>query len=63
MNEIKKKNIHEAILQNMSKKDVYELDMNKIYNLIIGQTNEQLQEKAVSDATFQMVQTYQYKTD
>ena len=31
--------------------------MHKIYNLIVGQTNEQLQEKAVSDATFQGVKT------
>ena len=31
--------------------------MNKIYNLIVGQTNEQLQEKAESDATFQAVKT------
>ena len=33
--------------------------MHKIYNIIIGQTNEQLQEKAESDATFQAVKTYQ----
>ena len=31
--------------------------MHKIYNLIVGQRNEQLQEKAASDATFQMVKT------
>ena len=33
--------------------------MHKIYNLIVGQTNEQLQEKAASDATFQAVKTDQ----
>ena len=31
--------------------------MHKIYNLIAGQTNEQLQENAASDATFQEVKT------
>ena len=31
--------------------------MHKIYDLIVGQTNEHLQEKAVSDATFQAVKT------
>ena len=31
--------------------------MHKIYNLIVGQTNEQLQEKTLSDATFQVVKT------
>ena len=31
--------------------------MHKIYNLIVGETNEQLQEKAVSDATLQAVKT------
>ena len=34
--------------------------MHKIYNLIVGQKNEQLQEKAESDATFQEVKTDQY---
>ena len=31
--------------------------MHKIYILIVGQTNEKLQEKAASDATFQAVKT------
>ena len=39
------------------KKGVYESDMHKIYNLIAGQKNEQLQEKAALDATFQAVKT------
>ena len=34
--------------------------MHKIYNLIVGQTNEQLQDKAASDTTFQAVKTDQY---
>ena len=34
--------------------------MHKIYNLIVGQTNKQLQEKAASDAPFQAVKTDQY---
>ena len=33
--------------------------MQKIYNLIVGQKNEQLQEKAALDATFQTVKTDQ----
>ena len=52
MNYPEKKNIDEAICQNLRKKDIYESDMQKIYNIIVGQTNEQLKEKAVSEATF-----------
>ena len=33
--------------------------MHKIYNLIVSQTNEQLQAKEVSDATFQVVKADQ----
>ena len=51
------KKIDEAILQKLRKKDVHESDKHKIYNLIVGKTNEQLQEKATSDATFQAVKT------
>ena len=57
MTYLEKKNIYEAIHQKLRKKDVYESDMHKIYNLIVGQTNEQLQEKAESDAIFQAVKT------
>ena len=57
MTHLEIKNIDEAIRQNLKKKDVYKSDMHKVYNLIVGQTNEQLQEKAVSDATFQAVKT------
>ena len=55
MTYLKKNNTDESIRQNLRNKDVYESDMHKIYNLILGQTNEQLQEKAESDATFQAV--------
>ena len=50
---LKNNNIDEAIRQNLRKKDFYKSNMHKIYNLMVVQTNEQLQEKAVSDATFQ----------
>ena len=53
-------NIDEAICQKISKKDLYETDMHKIYNIIVGQTNEQMHQKAASDATFQAVKTSQY---
>ena len=57
MTYLEKKNIDEAILQILRKKDVYKSDMHKIYNLIVVQTNEQLQEKAASDDTSQLVKT------
>ena len=60
MTYLKKKNIDEAIHQNLRNKDVYESDMQKICNLIVGQTNEQTKEKAAPDATFQAVKTDQY---
>ena len=60
MNYLKEKYIDEAIRQNLRKKDVYKSDMHKIYNIILVQTNKQLQEKAASDATFQAVKTYRY---
>ena len=44
----------------MRKKNFYESDMHNIYNLIVVQTNEQLQEKEASDATFQAVKIYRY---
>ena len=60
MTYLEKKNTDEAICQKLRKKNVYKSDMHKIYNLIVGQTNEQLQEKAASDATFQAVKTDRY---
>ena len=47
-----KENIDEAIRQKLRKNGVYESEM--------GQTNEQLQEKAASEATLQAVKTDQY---
>ena len=60
MTYLNKNIIDEAIRQNLRKKGVYESDMHTIYNLIVGQTNEQLQEKVAPDATFQTVKTYWY---
>ena len=40
MTYLNKNNIDEAIRQNLRKKDFYESDMHKIYNPIVGQTNE-----------------------
>ena len=37
---LKKKNIDEANRQNFRKKDVYEINMKNIYNILVGQTNE-----------------------
>ena len=54
---LEKNNIDEAILQKLRNKDVYKSDMHKIYNIIVGQTNKQLQEKVASEATFQTVKT------
>ena len=44
MTYIENNNIDKAIYQKLRKKDVYETDMHKIYNLIVGQKNKQLQE-------------------
>ena len=49
------KYIDESIHQNLRKENVYKSDMHKIYNFIVGQKNEQTQEKAASDTTFQAV--------
>ena len=57
MTYLKKKTIDKAIRQKIGNKDVYKTDMHKIYNIIAGQTNEQLWEKAESDATFHVVNT------
>ena len=42
----KNKNIGETSHQKLRKRDVYETDMHKIYNIIVGKTNKKLQEKA-----------------
>ena len=57
MTYLKKKNINEAIHQKFRQEDVYELYMQKICNLIVVQTNEELQQKAELDTTFLAVKT------
>ena len=57
MTYLKKKNMYEAIHKKIRKKDVYESDMHKIYNIILGKINKQLQEKESSDVTFQEVKS------
>ena len=59
MTYLEKRDIDEAIRKNLMKKDVYQSDMHEIYNLIVGQTNEQLQEKAALEAAFQAIKTDQ----
>ena len=54
-----KNNINEAIRQKLRNKDVYESDIQNIYNISVVQKNEQLQEKEVPDVTFQVVKTDQ----
>ena len=49
------KNIDKAIHQKPSKKDVHEIYMHNIYNLIVADTNKPLQDKAAPDTTFQAV--------
>ena len=46
MTNLKNNNIEEAIHQKLWNKDVYETNMHNIYNVIVGQTNEYLQERA-----------------
>ena len=53
----KNKNTNEAIRHKLRKKEVYETYMHNIYNIIVVQPNNQIQEKAASDATFQAVKT------
>ena len=36
---------------------MYETDILNIYNIIVGQTNKKLREKAESKATLQMIKT------
>ena len=38
--------LYEAIRQKLRNKDVYKSDMHKIYNFIVWETNEQIQEGA-----------------
>ena len=48
-----------VIYQKTRKKDVYENDMQKIYNIIVGHKKNHLQEKVSSDATLQAANTGQ----
>ena len=52
MTYLENNNINKAIRKKLCKKDVYETHMHNIYNIILGQTNEQLWDKAAPDATF-----------
>ena len=52
MTYLENNNIDKAIHKKLREKYVYKTDMHKIYNIILGQKNEQLQEKAESYATF-----------
>ena len=54
---LKNNNIDEAIHQKLSKKDLYKTDMHKIYNIILVQTNMQLQKKEELGANFQTIKT------
>ena len=42
MTYLEEKNIDEAIHQKIWKRDKYETNVHKIYNIIVGKTNEQL---------------------
>ena len=55
-------NIDEVTRQKLRKKDVYENDMHKIYNILVYQTNDQLHDNSASEATFQVVNTGRYPT-
>ena len=55
MTYLDKKNTNESIHQKLMNKDVYESDMHNLYNLIVVQTNEQLQKKLTPDATVHAV--------
>ena len=57
---LKNKDIDETIHNKSKKEDVCETDTHKTYNIIVGQTNDKLQEEAASDATFQVVKSVQY---
>ena len=59
MTYLEKKNIDDVIHQKLRNKNVYETNIHKIYNFIVGQTKEQLQEKAESDTAFLSVNTCQ----
>ena len=55
MTHLENTNINEPISNKLRKKDAYETDFQNIYNLIVGQTNIKLREKAENKATLQMI--------
>ena len=54
---LKKRNINDAIRQKLRKKDVYETNTHKIFNIIVGHTNDQIQKKVALESTLQVVKT------
>ena len=48
MTYLKNNNVDEAICQKLRENYLYKTDMHNIYKLIVGQTNNQLQEKVAS---------------
>ena len=60
MNYLENKNIDEVTRQKLRKKDVYENEMHKIYNILVYQKNDQLHDNSASEATFQVVKTGRY---
>ena len=60
MNYLKKKNNGKDTHQKLRNKYLYETNMHKIYNIIVGQTDEQIQDKTVFDDILQVIKTGQY---
>ena len=60
MTHLEKNNIDEVTCQKLRKKYVYENDMQKIYNILVYQTNDQLHDNSASEATLQVVKTGRY---
>ena len=57
MTNLEKKNTNELIRHKLRMEDVYETDIHNIYNLIVVQTNDQLQEKVSPKPTLQAINT------
>ena len=60
MTYLENKNVDNSIPQKLRNKDLYETDMHNIQNIIVRETNKQLQYKAASSATFQAVKIGRY---
>ena len=63
MTYLEKETFDKAICQKPRKKNVCKTDMHKIYKIIVGNKNEQIQDKAALDATLQAVKTGQDPID